>query len=89
MDVLKKLNSPINDKPYHGLPKLELGYHQVYAFRESTGRYGRGIIAELKDEIIFLPQFMVERLDEEDIRALNDSDEKLFLFFGGRHPTKK
>lgn len=89
MNVLKKLNSANFDKPYHGLPKLKRGYHEIYSFRESTGRYGRGVIAELKDEIIFLPQYMVEKLDEEDIRGLNDSPEKLFLFFNGRHPTKK
>lgn len=89
MNVLKKLQSINIEKPYHGLPKLKLGYHAIHSFRESNGRYGRGIIAELKNEIIFLPQYMVEKLDQEDIRELNDSDEKLFLFFGGRHATKK
>lgn len=89
MNVLKKLNTVSAEKPYHGLPKLEHGYHEIVVFRESNGRYGRGIIAELKEEIIFLPQHIVERLDSEDIRELNDSVEKLYLYFGGRHPTKK
>lgn len=89
MNALKKLNTPVGEKPYHGLPKLEMGYHEIVAFRESNGRYGRGIIAELQEEIIFLPQYMVERLDVEDIRELNDSAEKLFLYFGGRHAVKK
>lgn len=87
--MLKKLNSDTAEKPYHGLPKLERGYHEVVVFRESNGRYGRGIIAELKEEIIFLPQYMVEKLDAEDLRELNDSEEKMYLYFGGRHPTKR
>lgn len=89
MNALKKLNSYGDDKPYLGLPQLKQGYHEVYSFRESTGRYGRSVIAELKDEIIYLPQYMGEKLDQEDIRELNDSTEKLFLFFGGRHQKKK
>lgn len=90
MNVLKKLNSFGGfEKPYHGLPKLKLGYHEILSFRESTGRYGRGIIAELEDEIIFLPQYMVEKIDSEDVRELNDSPEKMYLYFNGRHQTKK
>lgn len=89
MNVLKKLRTVEDEKPYHGLPKLKNGYHEVYSFRESNGRYGRGVIAELKNEIIFLPQYMVERMDQEDLRELNDSSERLFIFFGGKHETKK
>lgn len=89
MNVLKKLNTIDTEKPYNGLPKLKLGYHEIFAFRESTNRYGRGVIVELKDEIIFLPQFMVEKLDHQDIKELNDSPQKLYLYFGGKHPTKK
>lgn len=88
MNVLKKLNSVNDDKPYHGLPTLKQGYHEVFSFRESNGRYGRSVIAELKNEIIYLPQYMVEKIDQDDIRELNDSSEKLFIFFGGRHSTK-
>lgn len=89
MDVLKKLNSTENEKPYYGLPKLQPGYHEVFSFRESHGQYGRGVIAELKNQIIFLPQYMVEKINQEDIRQLNDAIDRLFIFFGGRHPTKK
>lgn len=89
MNVLKKLNSGSAGKPYYGLPKLERGYHEVLTFRESHGRYGRAIIAELKEEIIFLPQYMVEQLDQEDLRELNDSSEQLYIYFGGKHSTKR
>lgn len=89
MNVLKKLNAVVEEKPYHGLTRLKHGYHEVHSFRETHGRYGRGVIAELKNEVIFLPQYMVEKIDQEDIRELNDSTEKLFLFFGGKHETKK
>lgn len=35
------------------------------------------------------PQYMVEKLDEEDVRELNDTEEKLYLYFGGKHAAKK
>lgn len=89
MNVLKKLNQRDSDKPYHGLPKLSLGYHEIVNFRQSYGKYGKSVIAELKREIIFLPQYIVEKLDGKDIDELNESDETLYLFFGGRHKKNK
>lgn len=85
MDVLEKLKKAEENKPYHGLVKLEHGYHKIECFRSSTGTYGRGVIAELKDEIIFLPQYLVRKLDEKDIEELNTCEEPLYLYFGGKH----
>lgn len=93
MNVLKKLNHVQEDsstsKPYHGLPKLPVGYHEIVCFRESVGKFGRSVIAELDKQIIFLPKNMAEKLDENDIATLNSSAEKLFLFFGGKHIINK
>lgn len=89
MNVLKKLNQIESDKPYHGLPKLQLGYHEIFHFRESHGKYGRGVIVELRNEIIFLPQHLAERLDDKDIDELNNFYEAIFLFFGGFNEAKK
>lgn len=83
MNALKKLSEEHIEKPYHGFTKLRRGYHKIVTFRLSHGKYGRGIIAELKKEILFLPQYLVEKLDDEDIVELNSSEENLYLFFGG------
>lgn len=87
MNVLKKLNQTDSDKPYNGLSKLSLGYHKIVNFRESNGRYGRSVIVELKNEIIFLPKYLSEKLDEKDVDELNSSEEQMFLFFGGPKKT--
>lgn len=90
MDVLRKLNQESGSgKPYRGYPKLNLGFHEIHNFRESTGKYGKSIIVELNDQIVFLPSFIGEKIEEADITALNACKEKLFLFFGGRHEFKK
>lgn len=89
MNALEKLSESISDKPYNGFPKLPLGYHKIVLFRETNGRYGRSVIAELKNEVIFLPQYLSQKLDEDDIDELNSSDENLYLFFGGGKKKKK
>lgn len=89
MDVLKKLNNLEADKPYHGLPKLSRGYHEIILFRTSHGKYGRSVIAELQREIIFLPQYLAGKLDEDDIEELNTCVEPLYLFFGGKNKINK
>lgn len=89
MNALKKLSEVISDKPYYGFTKLPHGYHKIVEFRQSHGKYGRSVIAELKKEILFLPQYLVEKLDEEDIDELNESEENLYLFFGGSKKKDK
>lgn len=89
MNVLKKLNQSETGKPYHGLPFLALGYHEIVHFRSSNGKYGKGVIAELKREIVFLPQYLVQKLDAKDIEELNGCEEPLYLYFGGRHEKNK
>lgn len=87
MEVLKKLNRAQLEvtKPYHGLTKLSLGYHKIESFRESHGKFGRSVIAELKHEIIFLPKHLAVHLEENDIEELNKCEEAVYLYFGGMH----
>lgn len=89
MNVLKKLNNAVDEKPYNGLPKLSRGYHEIILFRTSNGKYGRSVIAELQREIIFLPQYLAGKLYDNDIEELNTCEEKLYLFFGGKHKKNK
>lgn len=85
MNVLRKLNQSDTNKPYNGLARLSHGFHEIDCFRESHGKFGRSVIAELKKEIIFLPQYISEKLNSHDIEELNSLDGKLYLYFGGRH----
>lgn len=84
MDVLNKLV-----KPYLGLAQLSLGYHKIESFRAAKTSYGESVIAELENEVIFLPKFLVQKLGEKEIADLNDCKEPLYLYFGGMHETKK
>lgn len=89
MNVLKKLNLAESSKPYYGLSELSLGYHKISCFRISNGKFGRSVIAELKREIIFLPQYLTEKLEDKDVDELNSCEETVFLFFGGRHEKNR
>lgn len=89
MNVLKKLNKVEVSKPYHGFTKLSKGYHEIVGFRESVGKFGRSVIAELKSEIIFLPQYIAGKLNDKDIEDLNAFDGSMFLYFGGRHEKNR
>lgn len=89
MNALKKLKHAETSKAYNGLPKLALGYHAIDSFRVSTGKFGRSVIAELKTEIIFLPKFLSEKLNDADVDELNSFKEQLYLYFGGRNKINK
>lgn len=95
MNALQKLEQLRSNKPYRGFARLPLGYHQIDFLRFGKSKYGangeesdsgRTIIAELKREIVFLPQYFANNLNESDIEELNTciKGEGLFLFFGGR-----
>lgn len=89
MEVLKKLHKAENSKPYYGMSKLDIGYHEIVRFRISNGKFGKSVIAELKREVIYLPQYLTEKLNDKDVEDLNNCAMKLFLYFGGRHEKNK
>lgn len=99
MNALNKLKEIQPNKPYRGFAKLDLGYHQILSFRIVKNKFGKkgdgsgkSILVELNAEVLFLPQYFLQKLNEEDIRELNESvesNEKIYLFFGGRTNTEQ
>lgn len=77
-----------SSKPYNGFPKLAVGYHKICCVRESSGMYGRSVIAELEKEIVFLPSYLTTKLFEKEIAELNSMNEPNFLYFGGKKSNK-
>lgn len=90
MDVLEKLASKNEaTKPYYGFATLAVGYHKIMSFRESSGKYGKNVVVELEKEIVFLPKYLCEKLTGRDLQKLNECEEQLFLFFGGKKKGQK
>lgn len=99
MNVLKKLEELKQNKDYRGFAKLSIGFHKIEQFRIVKNKFGKktegtekSILIELEDEVLFLPQYFREKLDEEDIRKLNatiESKENVYLYFGGKLEEKR
>lgn len=95
MNVFNKLDTLNPNKPYHGFAKLSIGYHVITNFRFVKNKFGKkndgsgkSILVELKNEVLFLPQYFCQKLNESDIKELNsvietDGDD-VFIYFGGR-----
>lgn len=91
MNVLKKLDEVRCGKPYHGFGKLAVGFYQIECFRMVKNKFvkkgetnKKSILIELADQILFLPQYFSQKLKESDINELNDSDDEIYLHFGGQ-----
>lgn len=96
MNALKKLQFAKPEKPYRGFSKLEEGYHRIDCFRIVKNRFAKrgeatttskSILVELHDQVVFLPQYFWQKLNEKDITELNEhinSGENIYLFFGGK-----
>lgn len=98
--ALNKLREVGPAKPYNGFPKLALGYHEIVCFRlvdnkykktkgkngkETDNKKNKCLLVELQDEVLFLPQYFSNKLNEEDITELNSpGGETMYLYFGGR-----
>lgn len=96
MSALAKIKS-IGNKPYHGFSKLPHGYHEIVCFKLTKNKYAaaddeqenkKSIIVELKNEILFLPKYFTENINEDDINDINSSNEILYLYFGGKREGK-
>lgn len=94
MNALKKLEELKPNKPYHGFAKLSVGFHQIERFRIVKNKFfkkgddsNKSILVELKDEVLFLPQYFWQKLNDEDICELNSSiniNDNVYLYFGGK-----
>lgn len=82
------------DKPYRGFSKLAVGYHKILRFRAVKNKYLKStpekwsILIELENEVIYLPQYFADKLNDGDINELNSNvdnkGECMYLFFGGQ-----
>lgn len=94
MNALKKLESLKPNKPYNGFANLSIGFHSITCFRSVKNKFGKkgdgsnkSILVELSNEVLFLPQYFRQKLDETDLFELNasiESGEGIYLYFGGR-----
>lgn len=92
MSALEKLQKVGVTKPYFGFGKLEIGYHEIERFRLVDNKFKDGektLLIELKEEVVFLPRYFLDNLEEEDVRKLNTDDQPKFLYFGGRRHHSK
>lgn len=50
----------------------------------------RILLVELKDEVLFLPQYFAEKFDDDDskVDVLNNDGIKKFMYFGGKNAFK-
>lgn len=94
MNALKKLEDIKQNKPYLGFAKLSIGFHQVFNFRIVKNKFGKktdgsnkSVLAELQNQVLFLPQCFAQTLVEEDLRELNScisAQENIYVYFGGK-----
>lgn len=93
MQALKKLAQSVGSKPYNGFTKLSNGYHKIFAFRAVKNKFAKKgdsaktILVELEKEVVFLPGYFWQKINEKDLADLNVLIEKggeVFLYFGGK-----
>lgn len=86
------LQTVCEQKEYKGFKFLDIGYHEIIKFRfvknkfaDSNGESNRTLLVELKDEVLFLPQYFADIFNDDDskIEQLNNDGIKKFLYFGG------
>lgn len=99
MNALKKLQEVAPNKPYLGFAKLSLGFHQIFNFRSVKNKFGKkgegsakSIMVELDEQVLFLPQYFSQKINEEDMSELNagiEKNESVYIYFGGRDEKSK
>lgn len=99
MNALRKLQQVQPSKPYNGFAKLNEGFYKINSFKIVKNKFNKkgsgcnkSILVELREEILFLPQYFMTKIGEDDICELNTSienGESIYLFFGGRSETNK
>lgn len=95
MSALKKLQEASETKLYYGFSKLSLGHHEIICFRLVKNKFAKSknerkktLLVELKDQIVYLPQYFSEKIKEDDISELNSDGVIKYLYFGGKHENK-
>lgn len=91
-DLLRTTN---NYKPYLGFKNLKIGNHEIISFKLIKNKFYRGgsdvakktLIAELENEIVFLPSYISDRIgySAERVAEINLEPIKKYLVFNGKH----
>lgn len=78
-------------KPYKGFTNLKIGYHRIDQFRLVKNKFSeseKSLLIELANEVVYMPQYYANCIEESDIPDLN-GDERSYLYFGGRRAHNK
>lgn len=98
MNVFERLDFV---KPYNGFAKLTNGYRSIEKFRAVKNRFGKKsedgdpgqtILVELKDQVVFLPQYWCEKISPSDMEEMNkmiQDKQEVYLYFGGKYKSTK
>lgn len=82
-------------KPYYGFKQLREGHYEVVKFRLVKNKMYKAnaekpmlkriLLVELKDQVLFLPQYFAEKFNDDDSKVdeLNNDGVKKFMYFGG------
>lgn len=88
-------------KPYHGFANLNVGYYEIEKFRlvknklynpnVENPRLKRVLLVELKEEVLFLPEYFAVNFNDDDakVEELNNDGIKKYLYFNGKRPKNK
>lgn len=94
MSAFAKLQSVNSAKPYYGFTKLTIGYYEIKNFKLVKNKFGqkgsneKTLLIELDDQVLFLPRYFAENINEKDVISLNTDDETKYLHFGGQRENK-
>lgn len=98
MNALKLLQSCY--KPYKGFSFLPEGNHEIVKFKmvnnkmydpeSETPQLKRVVLVELKEEVLFLPEYFAINFQKENeklLDSLNEDGVKKYLYFGGKRES--
>lgn len=102
MDLLKKATNfkQAAKKPYIGFSKLPFGNHEVFNFRFVKNKLynvnakkpglERVILAELEDQVLFLPEYFARVFENDDAKLAElNKGAKKYMYFGGKRSNEK
>lgn len=87
-----------SSKSYNGFANLLPGYYEIERFRfvknklykpnVEKPRLKRVLLVELKEEVLFLPEYFAADFNDDDakVQELNDDGIKKYLYFNGKRP---
>lgn len=92
MNVFEKLQQIGAEKPYNGFKKMSIGYHKILRFRTVSSKFAdSSVLVELKNEVLYLPNYFTENLTEDELKELTKPivGDGYYLYFGGERKRTK